>query len=55
MREIVARMQSEGLGLQEALAMDPRCQGVTLPEPSQAIGLSAALVDECLRRLGYSS
>ncbi len=55
MREIVARMQGEGLGLQEALAKDPRCAGVTLPEPTQSIGLSAALVDECLRRLGYGA
>ena len=53
MREIVARMVAEGLTLAEALAGDPRCDGVILPDADSAMGEAPALVDACLERLGY--
>ena len=54
MRDLVARMQTTGEGLDEALATDPRCAGVTLPRPGDAIGVAPDLVDACLTRLGFS-
>ncbi|WP_068304522.1 lyase family protein [Pararhodobacter sp. CCB-MM2] len=53
MREIVARMRKDGLTLAQALAADPRCEGVTLPDADSAMGEAPALVDACLERLGY--
>ena len=55
MREIVARMGAQGLTLAEALAADPRCAGVSLPDADAAIGEAPALVDACLARLGYGA
>lgn len=53
MRRIVARMGTAGLTLAQALAAEPRCSDVTLPDADSAMGEAPALVDACLERLGY--
>lgn len=53
MQVAVARMNADGLSLAEALALDPGCAGVVLPQASELLGEAPALVDACLTRLGY--
>ncbi|MCC0028716.1 MAG: hypothetical protein H6889_17375 [Brucellaceae bacterium] len=53
MRDLVAKMGTDDCSLDEALAQDPRCAGVTLPPLEDAIGSAPLLVDACLDRLGY--
>lgn len=50
MQETVARMEAQHLTLAQALALDPRCDGVALPEVDTAIGEAPQLVDACLAR-----
>lgn len=53
MREIVRRMGRDGLTLAEALAQEPDCADIPLPDPARMLGEAPALVDACLARLGY--
>lgn len=53
MREIVQRMTREGLSLAEAVAGDPDCAAVGVPDPAQMLGEAPSLVDAGLARLGY--
>lgn len=50
MREVVARMHAGDLSLAEALALDPRCREVTLPDLQSAVGSAPQLVDAGLAR-----
>lgn len=54
MREIVRRMARDGLTLAEAVAHDPDCAALGVPDPAQMLGEAPALVDACLNRLGYA-
>jgi adenylosuccinate lyase len=55
MREVALRMSRTGQTLAEALADDPDCAGLPLPEPAQMMGQAPALVDACLARLGFGA
>jgi len=54
MREAVQRMTLGGRTLAQVLADDPDCAGLTLPDPAQMMGQAPALVDACLKHLGFA-